>query len=92
MFSILLNLWIIESFANEPLCCKNSVVRISDGLSFGWSTYKPLAIFSECDNGWSGITALSIGNNFGYLVFDDSDAGVRSAKVDADNVRRFRKH
>ena len=65
---VLLHLRVIVSLADESLGGEDGVVRVGDGLSFGWCADQPLSVFGECYDGGSGVAALGVGNDLGYLV------------------------
>src|SRR6185503_20447841 len=61
-------------------------VRVGDRLPLGDLTDEHLTVTGEGDDGRSRPGALRVGDDGGLASFQNADAGVRGAEVDADRT------
>mmetsp|Transcript_18423 Transcript_18423/g.32273 ORF Transcript_18423/g.32273 Transcript_18423/m.32273 type:complete len:162 (+) Transcript_18423:1554-2039(+) len=77
---------IIVGSADQALGGENCVFGICDCLALGRNSHKPLAILGETNNGRSGAHALAVFDDLGRASLHDGHAGIRSAKIDSDDI------
>src|SRR5439155_4452945 len=72
--------------AHEALDRIHGVARVGHGLTARDLTHETLTALREGDHGRSGPEAFRVGDDLGLTAFDDGDARVRGAQIDADDL------
>ena len=72
--------------ADEALDGRDGVLRVRDRLVLSGLADHAFAVLAEADDGRGGAVALGVDEDFRLSALHDRHGGVRSAKVDADNL------
>ena len=72
--------------ADEPLDREDRVHRVRDRLALGDLADQPLAVLGEADDRGRRAAALAVREDLRRGAFDDGDAAVRRAEVDAEDL------
>src|SRR5581483_11856419 len=71
----------VEATAHEAFDGIHGVLGVGDRLPFCDLPDQPLAVLGEGDHGWSGASALLIGDDYRLATFHDGHHGVRGPQV-----------
>src|SRR5262249_10278767 len=82
---VLLRFLLFEAAADEALHREDRVLRVGHGLALGRRADQHLALFGVGDDGGRRARAFRVLDHLGLCVFDDGDAAVGGAEVDADD-------
>ncbi|PWV15654.1 putative heat-shock protein hsp70 [Trypanosoma cruzi] len=85
VLDVVLDVRVLEAAANQSLHSKEGGLRVCDGLALCCEADE-LLLALEGNNGWRGAEALSVFQHARLVALHHSDAAVRRAQVNANDV------
>src|SRR5262249_5077608 len=83
---VLLDHRVVVAAADEALHCEEGALGIGDGLALGGLADQALTVISDGDDRRRRAHALGILNDFGVFAIHYSDARIRGAEVDPNDL------
>ena len=83
---VLLDHRVVVAAADQPLDGEEGILGVGDRLALGRLADQTLAGLGKGDHGWRGPDALGVLDDLRLGTFHHGDAGIRRAKIDADDL------